>query len=231
MPARRPGRPGPTTPPADLSRERIVEVALTLIDSAGEDNFSMRRLAAALGATPMSIYWYFSNKRDLLDAVAERILDEVEIPSLGTLPWRDAATHLMRSLRAQLKAHPHREAVVGTPDRIPPALIRFGNAGLAVARRAGFDGTDAVLAYHALVYYTLGISRTEAAPGNRSGRPIERFIEAIDKLSAGDTEHFSELLPRSVVFDWDELFEFGLARILDGLETMLATTPTRRPQH
>src|SRR4051812_50158042 len=52
-----------------LSRERIVEGAIELLDRDGLDVFSMRRLAEELGVGTMTIYGYFRGKDELLDAV------------------------------------------------------------------------------------------------------------------------------------------------------------------
>ena len=54
-----------------LSRERIVEVAVTVIDAEGLDALSTRRLARELGVQAPSLYNHFSTKEDILDAVGD----------------------------------------------------------------------------------------------------------------------------------------------------------------
>ena len=56
-----------------LTRERIVELALEIIDEDGLEAMNMRRLAADAGVKPMSLYHHFPNKRAILDAVGEKI--------------------------------------------------------------------------------------------------------------------------------------------------------------
>ncbi len=56
-----------------LTRERIVELALEIIDEDGLDALNMRRLAADAGVKPMSLYHHFPNKSAILDAVSEKI--------------------------------------------------------------------------------------------------------------------------------------------------------------
>ena len=56
-----------------LTRGRIVDLALEIIDEDGLDALNMRRLAAEAGVKPMSLYHHFPNKGAILDAVSEKI--------------------------------------------------------------------------------------------------------------------------------------------------------------
>ena len=60
-----------------LTREQIVAAAITLLDAEGVDSFSMRRLGAALGADPMSIYHNIPTKAALFDAVVDAVWAEI----------------------------------------------------------------------------------------------------------------------------------------------------------
>lgn len=64
--------------PTALTRRAVVREALALIDRDGVDRFSIRRLANQLGVTPMALYNHVNGKRDLLQAVAERVVTEAE---------------------------------------------------------------------------------------------------------------------------------------------------------
>jgi AcrR family transcriptional regulator len=52
--------------------ERIAEEALKILEKEGEDAVSMRRVAQAVGITPMAIYHHFPNREALLDFVVDR---------------------------------------------------------------------------------------------------------------------------------------------------------------
>ena len=69
-----------------LTRERVLKVALSLVDRGGLDALSMRRLAAKVGVEAMSLYNHVKNKEDLYDGLVELVLTEVELPPPGT-PW------------------------------------------------------------------------------------------------------------------------------------------------
>ncbi len=58
--------------PPRMSRDKIVATAIEILTHDGYANFSMRRLAARLGASPMGIYYYFDSKDELLDFLFNR---------------------------------------------------------------------------------------------------------------------------------------------------------------
>jgi AcrR family transcriptional regulator len=54
------------------TEERIAETALKLLEAGGEDGVSMRRVATAVGITPMAIYHHFADRKALLNFVVDR---------------------------------------------------------------------------------------------------------------------------------------------------------------
>lgn len=68
-----------------LSRDRIVEVALDLVDAEGLDVVSTRRLASELGVSGPALYNHFATKDELIDAVVDSVLGEVDIAVLRTV--------------------------------------------------------------------------------------------------------------------------------------------------
>ena len=59
-----------------LTRDAIVEAALTLLDRDGLSGLSMRKLAQELGAGAASLYWHVGNKEELLSLLLDRIVGE-----------------------------------------------------------------------------------------------------------------------------------------------------------
>ena len=84
-----------------LSRERIVEVAVTVIDAEGLDALSTRRLARELGVQAPSLYNHFSTKEDILDAVGDEIVARVDLSMLGRDAWPEALSAWAR-IRTQV---------------------------------------------------------------------------------------------------------------------------------
>lgn len=90
-----------------LSRERVAEAALRLIDRDGLERLSMRRLGAELGVDAMMVYRFFANKAAVLDGVMGTIWAGVRIPEpeSGT-DWRDQLVATMHASRPCTRCAP-----------------------------------------------------------------------------------------------------------------------------
>ncbi|MEV0846215.1 TetR/AcrR family transcriptional regulator [Streptomyces sp. NPDC049954] len=60
-----------------MDRERITAATVRLLDEEGLSKFSMRRLAAELDVTAMSVYWYVDTKDDLLELALDAVMAEL----------------------------------------------------------------------------------------------------------------------------------------------------------
>ncbi|AGL20912.1 TetR/AcrR family transcriptional regulator [Actinoplanes sp. N902-109] len=106
-----------------LTRERIVEVAGALVDNEGLDAVSVRRLATELGVAGPSLYNHFGTKNEILDAVADAVVAQVDVSYFATHDWADALRLWAHSYRAVLAAHPNIVPVLSHgPGRRPAAL-------------------------------------------------------------------------------------------------------------
>src|SRR4051794_31555637 len=94
---------------AQLSRDRILTAARAVVEEDGLDALSMRRLAQELDVWPMSVYRYFQDKDELVDAVAASSAEAFELPSRRG-SWRTQMRQLLGDARARLAAEPPRPA-------------------------------------------------------------------------------------------------------------------------
>ena len=141
-----------------LTQARVVELALGIIDREGLGALNMRRLAAAAGVKPMSLYHHFRGK-GAIHAVAEAIAAAaVGLPPTGA-DWRDQVRFLFVGL--------HLAGAASTPRALPlissgaartPSGRRWMEALMAALLEAGFTPpARAASVYHALGAYTLGL--------------------------------------------------------------------------
>ena len=73
-----------TAPPgtrAPLSRERVVESALAVMDAEGLEAVTMRRIGRELGVEAMSLYHHVEDKDALLSAMSEAVISKIELPA------------------------------------------------------------------------------------------------------------------------------------------------------
>ena len=91
-----------------ISAEQIMLGARSLAEEVGLDALSMPKLAEHLGIGVTSIYWYFRNKNDLLEALtiaaAQRFHFLIESPE--DLPWDDYLFEEFTRLRAAMRKDP-----------------------------------------------------------------------------------------------------------------------------
>jgi TetR/AcrR family transcriptional regulator, tetracycline repressor protein len=214
-------------PGVRLSRERILEAAVKVVAREGLDALSMRRLAQELDVWPMSVYRYFRDKDELLDAVVGRAAERVSLPSeRGS--WKRQLRDLLRRTRELLDTD-----APGLRGQFPralltPGVMRFSEAGLRILREAGFGNRDAARAWRALLSYTLGFQGFAAA--DASGDWAQRVRTAIASLAPEDYPMLAANADAVIaVLVADSEFDWGLERLLDGLELTLdrAAAPSR----
>src|SRR5215471_4843327 len=100
-------RPDPGERRGRLTRERISATALSLADTEGFEAVSMRRIAARLGTSAMSLYYYVHTKADLVALMDDALMGEILVPK-GKLPrgWREGISAIARRTRDVFARHP-----------------------------------------------------------------------------------------------------------------------------
>ena len=86
-------------------RAEILDAATALADAEGLAAVTLRAVAQRVGVTAMALYGYFPDKDSLLDAMADRVIDEVPEPSLPP-GWRDRLLALAELVRVVAREHP-----------------------------------------------------------------------------------------------------------------------------
>jgi AcrR family transcriptional regulator len=208
-----------------LSRERVLETAVTLADRHGLEWLSMRKLADELGVAAMSLYYYVPNKVELIDGMIDIVFGEIEPPSLE-LDWKTAMRRRALSTREALTRH--RWAVGQMEGRTThgPANLRLHDAVLGCLRAAGFSIEMTVHAYSVQDAYIYGFALQEtdmasetpedfAAEAQRQMREYEAVLAQYPHLVEVVGGHVAES-----GYDYAAEFLFGLDLILDGLDRL-----------
>jgi AcrR family transcriptional regulator len=197
--------PAPPTGRRSLSRTAIVDTAVRLADVEGIDAVSMPRLARELGAAPMSLYRHIPHKDALVDLMLDGAIGAP--PDLAGLAVRAGLESWARANRAVFETHPWTLPLVSGPRRMGPAECAWAEELLALVVDAGGDLDTALRTLHLVNSYVRGAA-TPVGDRAPAVADIERSGRAFPLLSA--------LLGGAPTSPGDA-FEFGLARILDGL--------------
>lgn len=155
-----------------LTREEVLDATLALADERGLDAVSMRGVARRLDVTPMALYRHVGDKQALLDALVERLLDELPIPD-RKLPWRERLQVLAASLRATARSHPDAFLMLLRRPAATPAALRRRDAVFNALRDAGVDEELVPRLERLLNSFILGFAASEAAGRFREVIPSE----------------------------------------------------------
>jgi AcrR family transcriptional regulator len=180
-----------------LTRERIIDAAVQLIEREGVDAVSMRRVATELGSAPMSLYNHVPSKAALLDGVVEQVAAGIARPE-PTASWEDDVRAQARAFRAIAHAYPRCTMLVVSRPASTAATRTIEHA-LATLRAAGFGEEDAARTVRAFVAYIVGSLLREVG---------------ISPSVAPEAEPQAPRLSRA---DHDADFEFGLEVLLRGI--------------
>ncbi|MFD5566840.1 TetR/AcrR family transcriptional regulator [Streptomyces cadmiisoli] len=227
---RRPSR----GPKPGLTLDRIVEAAVRVADAEGLEAVSMRRVAADLGTGAMSLYRYVPGKGELLDLMLDRVQRPSEDPSdLGDGGWRSALQAMGRATLELYRRHPWLLQVNQSRPILGPSALDGMEKVLTRIKPMGLTDPELVSAIVMIDSYVVGAARSrvyEEEAELRTGLTNTEFWEAqaptLEKvMTSGRYPVMACLSEDTWGPDFDH-FEFGLQRILDGLEVLVTRRRT-----
>ncbi|WP_460748386.1 TetR/AcrR family transcriptional regulator C-terminal domain-containing protein [Nocardiopsis oceani] len=207
-----------------VTRERIVDAALALLDEEGAERLTMRRLGQRLGTGSTTLYGHVSTKDDVLDLALDAVYAEVALPAEPSADWRDDIMAFMENWRTALLRHPWSAALLGRPMLGPNMLAREEYLH-AVLANAGFTPPKLNDTAYALSNYVIGATLMQASWHSQEAGARKA---ADDHVQANSDRYPSLARNRSVAdTDWGASFAHGLESLLDGLSSH-ARTDTER---
>ena len=199
---------------APLTRQKIVEKALEILDAEGVEGLSMRRLGEALGVEAMAMYHHFKNKDAILDAVLERIISETgpAMPVDASADWKTIMLSGPASAGRALAAHPKAGFLFLGRQYSTFESLQMLEAPLQILQRAGFEDQQLVDAAHAIFAYAAGWYFLASGEGGSWSGPDDDAIQA----AGASMPITASLAPE--LRDWSHGMEEGLLALMEGLE-------------
>lgn len=205
--------------PPRLSRDAMCDAALALLVESGTDDFTLRELGERLGANASAVYRHFTDKEDLLLEVGDRSLAPVT-RGFGTTsaPTADIRRLCIR-LRRTLVASPVTLAIVAAGPTRRTNELRITEILLDALQRIGLDNKRAVVAYHAIIEYTLGSAWLDAPLAAQGAQRLSTYRGWRAQYSALDAAAFpaTVVVARDLYPSSNAVFEAGLDALLSGL--------------
>ncbi|MEV4611076.1 TetR/AcrR family transcriptional regulator C-terminal domain-containing protein [Kitasatospora sp. NPDC049258] len=223
-----------TDGPAEEStaRRRLVRAGIAIADAEGAAALTMRRLAAELGTSAMSLYRHVQNRDQLLALMVDAAYARAPLPTPAPPHWR---SRLELSARAQWRLYQEHPWLAATMNLARPLLapngMRHVEWALAALEGLGLDADTRMHAAVSLFGFVRGcavdlaaeqeVGRTSGVTGDQWMQVQEARMAAL--LSDGTYPAFTAArADPGLDLSGESLFTFGLDRHLDGLAALIA---------
>lgn len=237
---REPGSGGSTRGPKQRTTlDAVIAAALEIADAEGIGALTMRSVAAKLGITPMATYTYVPGKAELVDLMLDTVYQHMPRHDLDGMPWRERVSAIAAENRALLAEHPWVAYLPTTRPPLGPGVVAKYDHELRAFDGLGLGDLemDAALTYLlGFVTSTAQLAIDTAAAAAASGQSDHEWWERAAPLleRVFDTDRYPLAARVGTVagqahdsaYSADHAYEFGLARVLDGLAVLIEN---RRP--
>lgn len=203
-----------------ITHDEIVSAALGICEREGVDALTIRSVAAAMGAAPMSLYTHVATKDELLDAVLDEVMGRLRVATNTSTSWQQELINFALALAAHLDAH--RWAVLSLMSRPDPGerTTAVGEVAIAAALRGGLDASRAVTVFGALLSLVYGRAAFLAA-ADRAGAQSHAEVEATIRAADADAYPATTSVASELIGYADPVhFERAVRALVDGLSRL-----------
>jgi DNA-binding transcriptional regulator YhcF (GntR family) len=235
-----PARKVRAQPQRPSMRDQVVEAAIRIADAEGQAGLSMRRLAGELGVPTMSLYRQVADKEELLLLMMDRVFAAHPPPDPPPAGWRAQIEALARLQWSVYRRHPWlAQAMSFTRPLLAPRAMAHTEWAMRALDGHGLDGHTLFLTAVMAANYVRGTAvnlEAEAQAEQETGLTDDEWMQAHEDrfaavLASGDLPLLARYATTpDVEFDLDELMEYGLQRLLDGLAVRISARTPRPPR-
>jgi AcrR family transcriptional regulator len=214
------GKGGKRGPKPALSTDKLIQAALSIMDTGGLDALTMAGVAERVGVTTMALYRHVPGKQELMELVSDQAFGEPPAQAGGG--WRNEIANWARAYLALLLDRPWLNQAVERRTTVGPNSVAWLNAAIGSLAGSGLPPGDTIAA----VLLVDGHVRSTAQL--LSGAPAtpqwaQNFGRVLELVMADGRYPALTRLVQTGAFAPAENgspipFEFGLQRVLDGLE-------------
>jgi TetR/AcrR family tetracycline transcriptional repressor len=214
-----------------IKEDKILEASWALLDKAGIEEFSMRKLANELNFQAPALYWYFPSKQSIFQALVNKI--SIEILSSIDLQgdWKEQLYSFSINIRDTLRKFPCSAQLLMKTLPSEPEYIRLINKLLKIIDTCSLSDSEKFSSITCLLNYIISFeldryeqNKIDIAMQNGiySGVP-ELFVESLSNLPAEDSDVLLRIHTNGVFEELgsDNMFKSGLCIILSGIEQLI----------
>ncbi|MFE6860688.1 TetR/AcrR family transcriptional regulator [Nocardia sp. NPDC057668] len=237
---REPGGGSARGPKQRISLDELVAGAIEIADAEGLNALTMRSVAAKLGVTPMATYTYVPGKAELLDLMLDRVYRVMPRADLTGKPWRERVSVIAAANRALLDAHPWVAYLPTTRPPLGPGVTAKYDHELGAFEGLGLDDVtmDAALTHvlgfvNSVARIAIDTARATADSGVSDHEWWERAAPLLERVLTPERFPLAARVGSAAgqahegAYSAEFAYEFGLARVLDGLAMLIGDRPRR----
>jgi len=209
-----------------LDREQILDVTVRLSRSTDRNALSYRTIAAELEIDPASLYRYFANKKELINATVDRLWEGVVAQIDPSLPWRRGLEAGADLVFRMVDAHPAVMVEVAQRSTGGPGEYGLIELILDAIERSGLTGDAVVRAYAVFSGVALSLAANQAAFRLAGEDPDPEPTKAwVSEHLVPDPTRFPHVLHYAVplmAVTIREVYDLAIANVLDNIEHLVA---------
>lgn len=233
---REPGQAVTRGPRQRITVEQVIAAAIEIADARGLGALTIRAVAGALNVAPMGIYTYVPGKAELLDLMLDTVYRQMPRQSYGDMDWRARVSRIAVENRVLLERHPWVADLPTTRPPLGPGLIAKYDHELHAFDGLGLSDLDMDAALTHVLGFVTAVARiaiearaaaddsgeTDEQWWQRAGPLLDRVLDA-DRYPLAVRVGSVAGQTHNSAYDADHAFDFGLARVLDGLSALIET--------
>lgn len=230
-------------PKSKVAVADLVKAAVEIADAEGIDAVSTRRVADAVGISPMSFYTHIPDKTVLIDLMLDSVATGPGgpvVPDFDPARWRENITLVATALRTFYLDHPWTLQVGTHRPVLGPNTLASYEAILGSVDGLGLSEVEMDMSVTMISNYVYGAVRDAARAKvvkEQSGLSddewwyrIAPFLETIDFTPFPRASRVGPVVGELYgVGDPQMAFTFGLERLLDGLEVLIQQKKSQNP--
>jgi AcrR family transcriptional regulator len=214
-----------SVPRPRLSRDVVVDAALTVLESEGGEKLTMRRLADEIGVSASSLYGYVANKEELIQLVLDRLYAEVSFPPPSG-NWQEWLKEFARAMLDMYRRHPGVAVLTLGRVAVTPSMLSGMEEMLGELRSVGLPDQVAIFVGDLAGLYVGGYAyELEVAPPGDPERFRDQFTGWLRSLPPDQFPNLRSLAGTMTAGSAEARFEWGLDVIIRGLASYLDKPP------
>lgn len=202
----------------NLTKQKICEAAIFLIEINGLEGLSMRKLASKLNVEAASLYNHITNKSGLFDLIQEHLYSQIPT-NFSDNNWKDHLLDLATSTRRGLLQVPKVVLLFATRPTITKSSLEQAEVSLNILIKAGFKQSEALSIFRNLHVFILGHVLAEV--GQVPGEVDSSDEPSINDINIDEYPTLKKTSSYKSNTDFEKGFKLGLQCIINGLEILL----------